>query len=198
MGRQVQALLSNYAYGTGKMDKLVEQLKRGNRIVSTAALYNAQVFSRTYPKSELPKLLGLKFSQVSWLVSIDDSERRDWYRSECLKQKWSSRQLQAQIREEFGKRSSGGAPFTNVVPLGPRTALGRWVWLRDACQNKCVPEFVKHLKQLGVGKRGKIDPKTLELIQEANCALTDLSKAVKDAQSKLCEVRKALQHTRRT
>ncbi len=139
VGRLVDVLRPERRYRASKINELVELLSGKKSQAATQLLYAARDFSRTYPKRALGTLKGLTFTHVCRLLTVENAQRRDWYRMQCQKHQWKSRQLDAKIKEEFGKRSQGGRPFVEVKMVGPLAALRNMLWLRDMWENKCAP-----------------------------------------------------------
>ncbi len=137
-GRLVDVLTPERKYRASKINELVELLSGKKSQAVMQLLYAARDFSRTYPKRELGTLKGLSFTHVRKLLTIENKKQRDLYRQQCQKNNWSFRQLDAKVKEKFGKRSQGGRPFVEVKVVGPLAALRNMIWLQDMWENKCA------------------------------------------------------------
>jgi hypothetical protein len=196
VGRLVGELLPDRGYRKGEMEGLVDLLKRNGAKVSRVPLSNARDFARKYSERDLPTLQGLTFNHLCRLFVVQDHNRRDWYRDQCQKNNWSSRQLSEKIYEEFGRRSKGGHRLKKLPPgklkkVGPKAALHRMIWLRDVALNRCVPMLEQHRARLAKRMSRQTDDELVALVDEACSALDELHKAVTEARTKLRQVKSA-------
>ncbi len=188
-GRLVDVLTSERKYRASKINELVELLSGKKSQAVMQLLYAARDFSQTYPKRELGTLKGLSFTHVRKLLTVKDEKRRDWYRQQCQKNNWSFRQLDAKVKEIFGKRSQGGRPFAEVK-VAPREALSNMLSLRDMWQSKCAPKLEQNLERLAKRiNRRQPDDELVSLVDAGCTALDALCAAVQDARTKLRKVK---------
>jgi hypothetical protein len=184
VGQLVKELVPNRNYGRKK--KLVELLVDSSKKVSFTLLYTARDFAKKYRKQDLPKLDGLSFAHVARLLRIRGPKRRNWYRQECQKHGWSTRQLSTKVYEAFGKRSKSYRPFKEGdEQISPLAALLKVLWLRDAAINQCMPMLEHSYDRLPKQMSRQPDGKFADLVADACTALDALNVAVKDARTPL-------------
>jgi hypothetical protein len=193
VGRLVEDLLPGRDYGRKK--KLIEVLGGKSKNVSATSLFNARDFAGKYSEQDLPTLQGLTFNHVCRLFPVPDN-RREWYREQCQKNRWSSRQLTEKINEEFDRQSEGGRslkelPLEKLKKVGPKAALRLVPRLRDMAVNRCVPMLAQNEARLAKRMSRRSDDELVALVNKACSALDELHKEVTKARTMLRQIKSA-------
>ena len=86
-------------------------------------VYQARMFVEVYPDfdADVAPLEGLSWLHIGALLAVKDEKQRRKFQKECLKRKWSSGQLQLEIRARVGRQRRSGTGRTTAVPSDDRT-----------------------------------------------------------------------------
>ena len=108
---------SHAEYGMELLKKLAKDLTlKMGRGYSRPNLYNMRRFYLTYPNG-YDDLEGLTWSHVCELISIDDELERDFYKSECLAEKWDVRTLKRQKKSALYLRIASSKDKEGILSL---------------------------------------------------------------------------------
>ena len=124
VGRLVERMVpsgSPERYGRNSMTGLLDFLGRPPHY--QAELYAARQAASCFAYPDLPKLKGLRWCHLRWLVVIPDEKLRNALRMRCLKERWSCSRLSREIQSELGMRGRGGRRLPKPANFGPAVSL---------------------------------------------------------------------------
>lgn len=103
---------------------------------------NSQTSSAQSLLSELSKLFPLPWSHYVRLLSVKDSEARNFYESEALRSGWSVRQLDRQISSQFYERTLLSKNKSAMLKKGEKPIAGDFVTPEEEIKDPFVLEFL--------------------------------------------------------
>ncbi len=102
-------------YGKNLLKYLSEELtKEFGKGFTVANLKNMRQFYRTFPK-RYTLCSELSWSHYRLLMRIDNEDRRNFYQEECIKSRWSVRQLERQINTMYYDRMLASSDKVSVA-----------------------------------------------------------------------------------
>ena len=128
-------------YGSALLEKLSKDLKLGHgKGFSKSNLIYMRLFYLKYPKSETLS------HQLSWshyfeLLKIEDDLERSFYEKQCIKEKWSNRELKRQKNSALFKRLALSKDKKGVIELSKKGQVIENA--KDLIRDPYVLEFLK-------------------------------------------------------
>lgn len=130
----------NAGYGSKLFDKLVKDLReRYGKGFSRSNVIYMRLFYLKYPKSQTLS------DQLSWshyveLLTLDDSLERSFYERQCIKEKWSIRELKRQKNSALFHRIALSKDRKGVLKLAQEGQIIEKE--NDLIKEPCILEFL--------------------------------------------------------
>lgn len=113
-------------------------------------LYACRRFARVFSKCELPRLVGLNWKQVHYLISVSDKRLRDQLIRRVKTENLTARELEMAIQECLGKRTNGGRK-PRLVSLSPKAACRESKRLCDDLVRR-LPDWLRDVRNIKVDR----------------------------------------------
>lgn len=126
------------------MSQIAEEAFKDDKILPT--LYACRRFARVVSKSELPRLDGLNWKHVHYLISVSDKRLRDRLIRRVKAENLTARELEMAIQERLGKRTNGGRK-PRLVSLSPKAACRESTRLCDDLVRR-LPDWLRNVRNI--------------------------------------------------
>jgi len=122
-GKEVERLCPDREYGESKIESLVKALGQPNSF--TQKLWNARKIVRKYDIARVKQLnrsvqgskYRLTLSHITHLLSITEPAVRSEFEDDCVREKWSTKELASRIQRYQGQKGHGGRKYQKPAAL---------------------------------------------------------------------------------
>ena len=122
-GKEVERLCPDREYGESKIESLAKALGQPNSF--TQKLWNARKIVRRYDIARVKQLnqpvqgskYRLTLSHITHLLSIIEPAVRSEFEDDCVREKWSTRELASRIQRYQGQKGHGGRKYQKPAAL---------------------------------------------------------------------------------
>jgi hypothetical protein len=153
----------------------------------------ARKFVRHFPKrTEVKALVARAHRQrvafgvthAVYLYSVSDPQKREWFITQCLEQRWTGERLRDEIKRHRTKRKTSGRPFT--IPASRIKGLQDLIKESDEWLRRCTTIWFAGPRPVTDDADGSEPPEALkELFRDAQKLLRQMGTAIEDAIPKL-------------